>query len=111
MRQEYATFREGGVKPDEIEPIKQRMENSFAETMRRPGSAASAIRSALLNGLPADAPDRQVGWIRRQTAESVSALIRERLPDALTVIVVTPKAEGLGADCVIGSLDELQRCL
>ncbi len=111
MRQEYATFREGGVKPDEIEPIKQRMANSFADTMRRSGSAAGAIRSAILNGLPPDAPDRQVGWIRRQTAESVSALIRERLPDALTVIVVTPKAEGLGADCVIGSLDELQRCL
>ncbi len=111
MRQEYATFREGGVKPDEIEPIKQRMVNSFAETMRRPGSAAAAIRGAFLNGLPPDSPDRQVGWIRRQNAESVSALVRERLPDALTVILVTPKAEGLGADCVIGSLDELSRCL
>ncbi len=111
MRQEYATFREGGVKPDEIEPIKRRMANSFAETMRRPGSAAGAIRGALLNGLPPDSPDRQVGWIRRQNVESVNALIRERLPDALTVIVVTPKAEGLGADCVIGGLDELQRCL
>ncbi len=111
MRQEYAAFREGGVKSDEIEPIKQRMANSFAETMRRPGSAAGAIRAALLNGLPPDAPDRQAGWIRRQTVEGVNALIRERLPEALTVIVVTPKAEGLGADCVISGLDELKRCL
>ncbi len=44
------------LSPEEIEPIKQRMENSFAETMRRPGSAASAIRSALLNGLAGGRP-------------------------------------------------------
>jgi hypothetical protein len=32
------------------------------------------------------------------------------MPAALTVVVVTPKAEGLGADCVIASLDEIARC-
>jgi len=111
MRSEYAAFRERGVTADEIEPMKRRMLNSWADTMRRSGSAASAIRAALLNGLPPDSPDRQAGWVRRQTAETVNALIRERLPEALTTIVVTPKAEGLDADCVIASLDELARCL
>jgi len=111
MRAEYAAFRERGVTGDEIEPIKRRMLNSWAETMRRSGSAAAAIRAGILNGLPLDAVDRQAGWIRRQTPEAVSAMIRERMPDALTTIVVTPKAEGLGADCVIASLDELSRCM
>jgi zinc protease len=111
MRSEYAGFRAQGVSAEEIEPVKRRMLNGLAETMRRPGPAAAAIRAAIFNGLPANAPDRQAAWIRRQTPEGVNALIRERLPEALTVVVVTPKAEGLGADCVIASLDDLARCL
>jgi zinc protease len=111
MRSEYAAFREKGVTADEIDPIKRRMVSSFPETMRRAGSASSTIRGAIQNGLPFDAPDRQTGWINGQTVDGINALIRERLPEKLTVIVVAPTAAGLGADCVIKSLDELKTCL
>lgn len=110
MRNEYELFRERGVTAEELEPIKRRLLNALPEAMRRAGSAASTIRGALLNGSPFDAPDRQALWVRAQTPERVNALIRERLPERLTTIVVTPSAAGLGADCVIASLDELHRC-
>jgi hypothetical protein len=79
--------------------------------MRRAGSAASVIRGALQNGLTFDAPDRQAAWVNSQSVEGINKLIRERLPAEAATIIVTPSAEGLGADCVIKSLDELKSCL
>ncbi len=111
MRAEYALFREKGVTADEIDPIKRRMVSGFPESMRRSGSASGLIRGAIQNGLPFDAPDRQIGWINAHTADGINAMLRERLPDKLMVVIVAPSAEGLGADCVIKQLDELKTCL
>ncbi len=111
MRAEYAAFREKGVSAEDIDPIKRRMTSGFPETMRKSGSAASVIRGALQNGLLFDAPDHQSRWIGNQKAEEINQLIRERLPETLTTIIVTPSAEGLGADCVIKALEELKGCL
>ncbi len=111
MRSEYALLRDKGVTADEIDPIKRRMTSGFPESMRRSSSASSLIRGAIQNGLPFDAPDRQIGWINAQTADGINTMVRERLPEKLMVIIVAPTAEGLGADCVIKSLDELKTCL
>jgi zinc protease len=111
IRSEYAVFREKGVTADEIDPIKRRMVSGLPDSMRRAGSAASVIRGALQNGLTFDAPDRQAAWVNSQSVEGINKLIRERLPAEPATIIVTPSAEGLGADCVIKSLDELKSCL
>ena len=111
MRTEYETFRTKGVTPEEIEPIKRRMINSLPDSMRKAGSAANTIRTSILNGQPFDAPDLFNGWVDNQSAASINRLIEERLPTKLITIIVTPSAEGLGADCVIKTLDELPRCL
>jgi predicted Zn-dependent peptidase len=99
------------VTAQEVEPIKRRLMTGFPDAMRKSGSAAGTIRSALQNGQPFDAPDRYLTLVSSQKAEDIGRLITAKLPESLTTIVVTPSAEGLGADCVIRSLDELPRCL
>jgi zinc protease len=111
MREEYRKFRETGVTQIEIDPIKRRMIAGLPDTMRRAGSAASTIRTGLQNGLPFDAADGQAASINAQTVEGINTLIRERLPETLATVIVAPSAEGLGADCVIKGLEELERCL
>ncbi|MFM9976368.1 MAG: M16 family metallopeptidase [Beijerinckiaceae bacterium] len=110
MRNEYQLFREKGVTAESIDPVKRRMISGFPDSMRKAGSAASIIRTGMINDLGPDAANQYQDWVREQTPERINSLIRERLPEALTTIIVTPSAQGLGADCVIRSIDELPRC-
>jgi zinc protease len=111
MRSEYQAFRETGVTAEQIDPVKRRMISGFPDSMRKAGSAASVIRTGMINGLGPDAANQYAGWVTAQNPEQINPLIRERLPESLTTIIVTPSAQGLGADCVIASIDELPRCL
>jgi zinc protease len=110
MLAEYQKFRETGITDAEIEPLKRRMISGFENSMRKAGSAASSIRTGLLNDLSFDAPNSAVGWINSRTAEQVNKLITDRLPEKLTTILVVPSAKGLDADCIIASMEELPRC-
>jgi zinc protease len=115
MHGEHARFIRDGVTEAEVAPIKTRMLTSQAETMRRPGSAASAIRTALTLGMPFDSPDSFGDRLSKISAADISTLIKDRLKAQLTTIVVTPSAaalagEGITVDCVIKSLDELKTC-
>jgi zinc protease len=115
MHGEYARFIRDGVTEAEVAPIKTRMVTSQAETMRRPGSAASAIRTALTLGMPFDAPDSFGDRLSKISAVDINAVIKDKLNASLTTIVVTPsvaalEGSGLTVDCVIKSLDELKSC-
>jgi zinc protease len=110
MLAEYQKFRESGVTFDEIEPLKRRFASGFPDSMRKAISAASQIRFGLMNGLSFDAANATVQNILQQTPERVNALIAERLPEKLTTILVVPSAQGLDADCIIASMEELPRC-
>jgi zinc protease len=110
MFAEYQKFRETGVTDAEIAPLKRRMISGSQNSMRKAASAASVIRTGLLNDLNFDAANSAVGWINSRTAEQVNKLISERLPEKLTTILVVPSAKGLDADCIIASIEELPRC-
>jgi zinc protease len=110
MREEYRRFLTDGVTAEEVEPLKRRMIAGFPDTMRRSGSAAGTIRANMLNGMGFEAADNQTNRIAGITADSVNLLMRKHLPVALTTVIVAPSAEGLNADCVIASLDDLPKC-
>jgi zinc protease len=111
MRLEYQNFRDKGVTADEVDPIKRRMISGFPEAMRKAGSSSGTIRTALLNNLGFQAPDSYTLWVERQKPEDINVLIKSQLPEKLTTIIIAPSAEGLGADCVISSIDDLSKCL
>ena len=111
MRSEYQIFREKGVSADEVDPIKRRMVSGFHDSMRKAGSAAGNIRTGFLNNLGTQAADSYTSWVDDQKSEAINALIKNQLPEKLTTIIIAPSAEGLGADCVIGSIEELSKCL
>ncbi len=115
MHAEYARFLRDGVTEGEVAPIKTRMLTSQAETMRRPGSAASAIRSAITLGMPFDAPDSYAERLGQISAADINALIREKLHASLLTVIVTPSASvlegsGIKPDCIITSVDDLKTC-
>ncbi len=110
MRQEFDRFLAEGVRPDEVEPVRTRIIAEFAESMRRSNSAANRIRGALLDGQGADDLEAYAARVGAVTAGDVNALIARHLSNRLVVIVVTPSAAGLGADCVVKSLAEVATC-
>ncbi len=110
MREEYRKFLADGVTTDEVEPLKRRMTAGLPDTMRRSGSAAGSIRASMLNGLGYEAADEQPKRMQSITSDGVNVLIRKHLPAALTTIIVAPSAQGLNADCVIASLEDLPKC-
>jgi zinc protease len=110
MLSEYQKFRVSGVTAAEIDPLKRRMANGFPDTMRKANSAASVIRTSLINDLNYDAANAVVQNINWQTPERINALISERLPEKLTTILIVPSAKGIEADCIIATMEDLPRC-
>jgi zinc protease len=116
MQAEYLKFRETGVSDQEIAPLKRRLANGFPDAMRKANSAAGTIRTGLVNDLGYDAPNSAQGWINSQSVERINTLIKGRLPEKLTTILIVPsisdlEAKGVKVDCIIKGLEELPRCL
>ncbi|QCI67128.1 M16 family metallopeptidase [Phreatobacter stygius] len=110
VRQEFERFLAEGVGPDEVEPVKTRIVTEFAEAMRRSNAAANRVRGMLLDGQGMDDLEAYADRVGRVSASDVNALIARHLSSRLVVIVVTPSAAGLGADCVVKSLAEVSSC-
>lgn len=111
VRREYARLREGGVAGEEVEPLKTRLVTEMREQFRRSSGAAQSLRDIVLVGLPAAYAATFAERVQAISADSVSAGIRERMPaPPLTIVMVAPSAEGLGADCVIKSPEEVGTC-
>jgi len=111
IRKEYARWREEGVTAAEIEPLKTRFTTEMRESLRRAPGAAQRVRDFVLVGLPVDYLAGYETRLRALTDGAVSDWLRAHFPkEPLTIVVVAPSAEGLGADCVIKSADEIARC-
>jgi zinc protease len=111
IRTEYARLRDGGVTAAELEPLKTRFIADAREQMRRSPAAAQRLRDLLLADYPADYLASYEAQIGALDVEAVNAGIRTRFPrEPLTVVIVTPSAEGLGADCVIKAPAEIAKC-
>lgn len=111
IRKEYARFRDEGVTEAEIEPLKTKLITETREQMRRAPAAAQRLRDLTLTEFPADYSATYEARVGTLTAAAVNEGIRLRFPaEPLTIVMVAPSAEGLGADCVIKSPDDLARC-
>lgn len=110
MRAEYARLREEGLSEAEIAPIRARLIAGQSDTLTRAAPAAGAIRAALLAGRPADAPLRAADDIAALDAGRINAIIRTRLPERLTTIIVSPTVEGFQADCVVAADQPTEVC-
>lgn len=110
MRGEYDRLRAEGLAEAEIAPIRKRLIAGQADAMTGAASAARGVRAALIAGRDAAAPLRYAEEIGRLDATRINALIRDRLPDKLTTIVVAPSPEGIAADCVVGPEQDFSVC-
>ena len=112
VRTEYARFLTDGITAEELDQRRSASKTAFVEAMRRPQGAAAMVRENLLRHRPLDYPNQREAMLDSVTTEKVAAVLKSSLPSPpLTTIVVTPSAEGLGADCVIQAEADLSRCL
>jgi zinc protease len=112
IREEYRLFLADGVTKDEVAPILARIASGFGEAIKRSGSASNTLLSLLQHGGSVERYNEIGELLKTVNADAVNASIRQRFPkNPLTMVIVTPKAEGLGADCVIKAAEELEKCL
>ncbi len=111
MRREYEKFRLEGVTEKELAGQRTRALTGFRTAMSRSGSAASILINSVVAELRATVPNDFERKVAAVVPERLNATLREQLPEKLTIVVVTPSAEGLQADCVIKDIAEISRCL
>jgi zinc protease len=111
IRAEYAHFFTDGITDEEIAPIKTNLISGIREITRRGPPLAGFLLALMQQGFPDDylaTYDARVNALDRGT---INATIRNNFPaPPLTIVMVAPSADGLGADCVIKAPAEIARC-
>jgi zinc protease len=110
IRAEYVRFLTSGVTDEELETAKEKLVANMRENLDKPLDLARTLLGATLNGFPADYHVTFEQRVRGYTRDQINAAIAESFPKALTIVVVTPSAAGLPADCVIKAPEEIARC-
>jgi zinc protease len=111
IREEYARYVADGVADDEVEPLKSIFITGNAERQRRAGTVAGLLLTLREQGMPDDYLAGYDARVRSYGRAAINADIQTKFPaPPLTFVMVTPSAEGLGADCVIKALEEIARC-
>ena len=111
IRKEYARFREEGVTEAEVAPLQIKLITEQREYVRRSWGAAGRLRDLIVGEFPADYLATYETRVAAATAAGVNEGIRTRLPaPPLTVVMVAPSADNLGADCVLKTPADLAKC-
>jgi zinc protease len=111
IRAEYARYLAEGATDDEIEPLKTQLLSNTREGTRKPLGLANRLLSQIVLGYPDDYLATFEARVRGYDRAAINEDIRSRFPKApLTIVMVTPSAEGLNADCVIRAPEEITRC-
>lgn len=109
-RAEIERWRADGATPQEVEAARGQLAAGFDKSAESPGGKAFALVSMLRTGRTAQDEALYTQKLRALGADEVNRVIREKMPRVLTTIIVAPKAEGLGADCVIRAIAEIDTC-
>jgi zinc protease len=111
IREEYARFVADGLSEAELEALKTIFVRNYRERLRRaPGIAANLLNLAMYE-YPDDYLASYDQRLRGYDRTVIEAEMRAQFPKPpLTAVVIAPSAEGLAADCVIKSPEELARC-
>jgi zinc protease len=111
IRKEYAQFRSAGVTEAEVAPVRAKLVAEAREQMRRSPAVAQRVREMTIAGFPLDYLATYEAQVQGLSVDTINEAIRTRFPaEPLTVVMVAPSAEGLGADCVIKAPEEIGRC-
>ena len=111
IREEYARLLADGLRDEEIEPLKTIFIRNHRERMRRASNVAANLLVPAVREFPDDFLATYEQRLRSYTRGAIEADMRAQFPEPpLTMVLVAPSAEGLGADCVIKSSVEIARC-
>jgi zinc protease len=111
VRNEYARFLADGLAETELDPMKRSYVTGHRDRLRRGPALAAALLPLALQGYPDDYLATYEQRLEGSDRAAVEAAVRAAFPKPpLTVAVVAPSAEGLPADCVIKTPDEIARC-
>ena len=112
LRSTYDVWHQKGITAEELRATTARIVNDFRSAFDEPARANGMALGLLLANRPLDS---MLGYESRMTklkVEDVNAFIAGRFPaaDNLLTVIVTPRGDGLGADCTVRALEEIERC-
>ncbi len=111
IRTEYSRYVAEGPTDVEIEPRKRIFINRAHEMLRRAPATAAGLITAALHDFPDDFLTTYETRIRAYDIAAINADIRSKFPKPpLTIVIVAPSADGLEADCIIKSREEIAHC-
>jgi zinc protease len=111
IRSEYARFYADGVTDEEVEPRKTALVSGIREITRRSAPFAGYLLAITQQGFPEDYATTYDARVHAIDRGIVNETIRSNFPaPPLTIVMVAPSADGLGADCVIKAPAEITRC-
>jgi zinc protease len=111
IREEYARFVADGPTDAEVEALAGLFVRNNRERLRRAPTLAANLLGLALLGFPDDYLATYESRVRRYARAAIEADMRATFPKPpLTAVMITPSAEGLSADCVIRSPEDLPRC-
>lgn len=108
----YATWREKGVTAGELKAVTSRLANDQRSALDDPVRANGLVVAMRLAGRPVEEIYSYESRLRALEWASLNRFIAEKFPapEQLVAVIVTPRADGLGADCTIRSAEEAPRC-
>ena len=109
-KQEYDKWRREGVSEQEAAASRSLLATGFDRGVESPGGKAQALLSMFRSGRTAQEEATYTERLRGIGVAEVNRIVREKAPEKFTTVIVAPKAEGFGADCVIKALEEIDRC-
>ncbi len=112
LKTAYATWLDRGVTAAELTATTSRFTSDFRSAMDDPSRANGVVISLLLSNRAVDDIYTYEDRLKAMGQDSVNQFITAKFPrpDRLLTVVVTPKAEGLGATCVIKTFAEIETC-
>jgi zinc protease len=110
LREEYEKFVAEGVTQKELDIAKSQQRTAVAESLRRAQPGSIMLVKSLYADLPVEHFANYEGRMQTHDVAAINNGLKTKFPSKLTYLVITPSAEGLGADCVIKSADEITKC-
>jgi zinc protease len=112
MRSTYSRWRLQGLTSAELKATQSRLATSIASAMEQPSRANALLLGMLLNDRTIEEFTSYEQRVRSLKLEEINRLVLANFPpvDNLLAVVVTPSAQGLGADCLARSLEGIETC-
>ena len=109
-RDEYDRWRSGDVTDEEAAGARSLLATNFDKSAESPSGKAFSLVALLRTGRTAQDEAAYADRMREIGVAEINRVLREKMPRQLTTVIVAPKADGFGADCVIRAVSELEKC-